>query len=177
MAAATIRLAAEHEIPEVAALGVEAYAQYEAEVPRPVFDAYHEDLRRLADHWREAEVMVAEIDGRIAGSVLYYADASTEGLGLPRSWSGFRKLAVHPRRRGQGLGRALAEACIAVARQRCAPAVGIHTTAFMRAARRMYERIGFERCPEFDISAADLSLGDAADGVPIIAYRLNLADR
>jgi predicted N-acetyltransferase YhbS len=175
MRTATIRPATEHEIPEIEAVAVAAYAQYRAEVPRPVFDAYLEDLRRVAEHWREAEVLVAEVDGRIAGSVLYYADASTEGLGLPQSWSGFRKLAVHPEMRGRGLGRALTEACIAVARRCGVPAIGIHTTSFMQAARRLYEQVGFERCPEFDISAADMGLGDGAEGVRIIAYRLDLA--
>ena len=46
---------------------------------------------------------------------------------------------------------------------------------FMQAARRLYEQMGFERCPEFDISAADMGLGDGAEGVRIIAYRLDLA--
>jgi GNAT superfamily N-acetyltransferase len=171
----TIRPAAAHEVPEIEAVGVAAYAEYWAQVPGPVFDAYLEDLHRLADRWREAEVLVAEADGRIAGSVLYYPDASTDGLGLPSSWSGFRKLAVHPKMRGRGLGRALTEACIAVARRRKTPAVGIHTTPFMQAACRLYERVGFERCPEFDMSAADMGFGGAADQVRVIAYRLDLA--
>jgi ribosomal protein S18 acetylase RimI-like enzyme len=66
----------------------------------------------------------------------------------------------------------LTEACIAAARRRRAPALGIHTTPFMRAARRMYEAIGFRRCPEFDIGSADMNLGDG--GPAIIAYRLDL---
>ena len=49
-------------------------------------------------------MLVAEVAGRLAGSVLFYADASTEGLGLPPGWVGFRKLAVDPRMRGHGLG-------------------------------------------------------------------------
>jgi GNAT superfamily N-acetyltransferase len=175
MPEATIRAAAEHEIPEIEAVCAAAYAEYRAQVPAAVFEAYLDDLHRLAEHWREAEVLVAEVDGRIAGSVLYYADASTEGLGLPARWSGFRKLAVRPEMRGHGLGRTLTEACIALARSRDAPTIGIHTTSFMRAARGMYERMGFERCPEFDISAADVGLGPDAAAVRVIAYRLDLA--
>jgi GNAT superfamily N-acetyltransferase len=172
--ASAVRRAAAHEIPEIEAVAVAAYAEYRAEVPAPVFDAYLEDLRCLADHWRDAEVLVAEVDGRIAGSVLFYPDAGSEGLGLPSGWAGFRKLAVLPEMRGRGLGRALTEACIAAARRCRAPTVGIHTTPFMPAARRMYEAIGFRRCPEFDIGTADMGLGDADRAPDILAYRLDL---
>jgi hypothetical protein len=42
----------------------------------------------------------------------------------------------------------------------------------MRAARRLYEQMGFRRCVEFDLSAPDIGLGD--DDLSIIAYRLDL---
>lgn len=44
----------------------------------------------------------------------------------------------------------------------------------MRAARHIYEQMGFQRCPEFDIGASDMGLGDGANEVRIIAYRLDL---
>jgi predicted N-acetyltransferase YhbS len=169
-----IRRAARHEIAEIEDVCVAAYAQYRSEVPAPVFESYLDDLRRLADSWDEAETLVAEVDGRIGGSVLLFADASTEGLGLPQGWSGFRKLAVHPKMRGRGLGRRLTDACIDAARRRGAPTVGIHTASFMRAARNIYEQIGFRRCPEFDLSASDMGLDDAGGDVSVIAYRLDL---
>jgi predicted N-acetyltransferase YhbS len=100
-----IRPATKHEIPEIESEGVAAYTQYRDEVPAAIFDAYVEDLRHLAEHWDEAAVLVAEVDGRIAGNVLFYANASTEGLGLPEGWAKFRKLAVRPEMRGRLLGR------------------------------------------------------------------------
>ena len=169
-----VRRAVRHEIPEIEELCVAAYAQYRSEVPASVFEGYVADLRRLADHWQEAEVLVAEVDGRIGGSVLFFADASTEGLGLPQGWSGFRKLAVHPQMRGRGLGRRLTGACIDVARRRRAPTVGIHTASFMRAARSIYEQMAFRRCAEFDLSGSDMGLGEAGGDVSVIAYRLDL---
>ncbi|HEY8514401.1 MAG TPA: GNAT family N-acetyltransferase [Candidatus Binatia bacterium] len=170
-----IRRATRREIPEVEELSVAAYAQYRSEVPASVFEGYVADLRRLSDSWQEAEVLVAEVAGRIDGSVQFFADASTEGLGLPQGWAGFRKLAVHPRARGRGLGRRLTEACLDGARARSAPTVGIHTASFMRAARKIYEQMGFRRCAEFDLSAADLGLGEAGAEVGVIAYRLDVA--
>ncbi len=168
-----IRHAAQREISEIEDVCVAAYAEYRSEVPVSVFEGYINDLRRLSDHWHEAEVLVADVGGRIGGSVLFYADASTEGLGLPKGWSGFRKLAVHPRTRGLGLGRSLTRACIDSARRQHASTVGIHTVSFMRAARHIYEQMGFRRCVEFDISASDMGLGDAGGDVNIIAYRLD----
>lgn len=173
-AEALIRHAAPDEISEIEAVCVAAFSEYRGEMPLTVFESYIDDLHHLSDHWHEAEVLVAEVGGHIAGSVLFYADASTEGLGLPQGWSGFRKLAVHPRKRGRGLGRSLTQACIDSARRRHAPTIGIHTVSFMRAAWRIYERMGFRRCTEFDLSASDIGLGNASADVNIIAYRLDL---
>jgi predicted N-acetyltransferase YhbS len=174
-AEALIRQAAPHETSQIEALCVAAFSEYRSDVPRSVFEGYFDDLHRLSDHWHEAEVLVAEVGGHIEGSVLFYADASTEGLGLPQDWSGFRKLVVHPGMRGRGLGRRLTQACIDSARRRHAPTVGIHTAAFMRAARRIYEQMGFQRCAEFDLSTSDMGLGDGIGDVNVIAYRLDLA--
>jgi ribosomal protein S18 acetylase RimI-like enzyme len=171
---AVIRTAAPHEIAEIEAVSVATYSQFRGEIPLSVFEGYIGELRRLADHWHEAEVLVAELGGRIRGCVLFYADASTQGLGLPQGWSGFRKLAVHPDMRGRGLGRSLTQACIDSARRRRAPTVGIHTASFMRSALRMYDAMGFRRCAELDRSASDLGLGDDGAGVKLIAYRLDL---
>src|SRR5687767_12170290 len=172
-AEALIRHAAPDEILEIEAVCVAAYAEYRSEVPLSIFEGYVDDLHRLSDHWHEAEVLVAEVGGQIAGSVLFYADASTEGLGLPQGWCGFRKLAVHPRRRGRGLGRSLTQACIDSACRQHAATIGIHTASFMQAARRVYEQMGFRRCAEFDLSLSDIGLGDASADVDIIAYRLD----
>src|SRR5262245_36695012 len=120
-----IRVATPHEISEIEAVCVAAYSEYRSEVPRSVFEGYIADLRRVSDHWHVAEVLVAEVNGRIGGSVLLYADASTKGFGLPQSWFAFGKLAVHPQMRSRGLGRSLTQACMDSARRRGAPTVGI----------------------------------------------------
>jgi GNAT superfamily N-acetyltransferase len=112
----------------------------------------------------EAEVLVAELDGRIAGSVLFYANASSEGLRLPNGWAGLRKLAARPEVRGLGLARRLSTRT-----------VGIHTASFVKAACSIYEQLGLRRCPRYDPRAADV-LGFAAGvgEVHVIAYRLDL---
>jgi GNAT superfamily N-acetyltransferase len=173
-----VRPAAAREIPEIEAVTVAAYAEFRDRIPAAIFDAYMGDMRRLADRWEEAEVLVAELNGRVAGTVTFYADASSEGLGLPKGWAGFRRLAVHPAMRGHGIGRLLTEKCLDTARRLAAPTVGVHTAAFMQAARSIYDQMGFRRCPEYDLRASEiLGLEAGVAEVAVIAYRLDLATR
>jgi GNAT superfamily N-acetyltransferase len=176
--ASLVRPAAKSDIPEIEAVTVAAYAEFRDQVPAVIFDAYMDDLRCIAERWEEAQLLVGELDGRIAGTVTFYADASAEGMGLPKDWAGFRRLAVHPAMRGRGVGRALTERCVDAARSLAAPTVGVHTAPFMTAARSIYDRMGFRRCPEYDLRASEvLGLEAAADEVAVIAYRLDLAAR
>jgi GNAT superfamily N-acetyltransferase len=170
-----IRTAAKHEIPEIEALIVAHYDQYRRAIAPAIFDAYIAELSDIAGNLNDAQALVAELNGRIAGSALFYPDASDEGWGLPKGWAGFRKLAVHPNRRGYGLGRKIAEQCVDLGKRIGAPTVAIHTASFMSAARDLYERIGFQRCPEYDVRASDLLGIKAGPGdVKLIAYRLDL---
>jgi predicted N-acetyltransferase YhbS len=171
-----IRLATKSEVPAIEGVCVAAYAEYRDEVPATVFDAYFAGLRNLAAHWDDAVVLVAESGGRTAGCVLFYEDASREGLGLPPEWAGFGKLAVHPDMRGRGIGRALVEDCVERARRIGLPTIGLHTATFMKTACGIYERMGFLRCPQHDLTASDmLGVDGGARDVEVIAYRLDLA--
>lgn len=174
-AGSVIRPAARHEVGDIVDVVIAAYEQYRPRVPAAIFDAYLEDMRRLGERWDEARVLVGLHQGRIAGTISFYADASLEGLGLPQGWAGFRTLAVHPAARGRGLGRRLVEACVDSARGLGVPTMGIHTAAFMTAACRIYEAVGFRRCPEHDLRASEiLGLGTGLDDIAVIAYRLDL---
>jgi GNAT superfamily N-acetyltransferase len=175
MSDVVVRRALRREIEEIEQIGIAAYEDFRKEVPAAILDAYFADLLNLTDQWDQAEVIVAEIDGRLGGSVMFYADASTEGLGLPNQWAGFRKLAVAPQMRGQGLGRKLVEHCVRMGRKNGAAALGIHTTDFMTAARRIYSELGFSRCRSLDRKVTDLLNIDVdAEDFTIIAYKLDL---
>jgi putative acetyltransferase len=56
-----------------------------------------------------------------------------------------RKMYLRPSTRGQGVGRALLESCLAFCRQQGARAVVLDTLHQMRAAVSFYERNGFVR--------------------------------
>lgn len=176
MSSLLVRRATRREIPEIEQLILAAFTPYRERVAaRAVLDAYIENSRDIASRWDEAEVLALEVNGRIGGTVTWYADASREGLNLPRDWAGFRTLAVHPELRGLGLGRGLVRECIRRSALREIATIGIHTATFMVAACRIYDGLGFRRIPGHDLSVSQaLRCDPGAGDVLATAYRLDL---
>ena len=147
----SIRDARPEELDQVSTVISAAYRQYAASFPAEVWEAYASDIANVRSRLDEAELIVAEHNERIVGSVTFYPDGSRSGAeGWPKGWSGIRLLAVDPDSRGLGIGRALTEECIRRSRERGIGTVGLHTTESMSVALSMYERMGFQRVPEFD---------------------------
>ena len=116
------------------------------------------------------ERIVAERAGELVGSVMLYSPSVDAYGGIAKrvSWPELRLLAVAPTLRGAGIGQALVEECARRARRAGAAELGLHTSESLRAAVRMYERMGFVRAPEFDFRPGGAEL--------VMAYRLPLAD-
>jgi ribosomal protein S18 acetylase RimI-like enzyme len=141
---------------------VRPYAQADREavnaVARSAFTQYAQDyedwpsfidgIGRMAELALDADVLVAEQDGAIAGAVAHVGPGRPRSAIFPPEWSVIRMLVVDPQRRGQGAGRLLVAACLRLAREAGAPAVGLHTSPIMASALRMYEAIGFVRDSE-----------------------------
>jgi GNAT superfamily N-acetyltransferase len=177
-ARASIRRAREHELDEIAALFGPALAPYRGSGADWIVDSYLAELVDVRPRFEVGEVYVAAQDERILGTVAFYPDVVLEGWSnLPAGWAGFRALAVDPGARGGGIGRALVERCLARAKEVGAPALGIHTIALLADAVRLYERLGFVRCPEFDLRAADVFPADNADDMDGLAFRHDLGRR
>jgi GNAT superfamily N-acetyltransferase len=179
MSGLVVRAADRSEAARIGEIVVAAWHELRDGIPPVIFDVYVAESADVAARWDEAEVLVAELDCQIAGTVTYYSDAGREGLGFPQGWAGFRTLAVDPARRGGGIGRALLAACIGRARVAGAPTLAIHTSAVMRAACRLYEQAGFRRAPEYDVTGASaLGLSEEEVGhIAVIAYRLDFASQ
>jgi len=170
-----IRLARSHELTEIAALFAPALEPYRGSASDWILDAYLADLVDVRTRFAEAEVLVAEHDGRVVGTIAFYANVRHEGWSnLPAGWAGFRALAVAPRMRGTGIGRALVQHSIQRTRNVGAETLGIHTIALLTDAVRLYERLGFVRCPEFDLRAADIFPSENADEMVGLAFRLDV---
>ncbi len=171
----SIRPAGARELREIAALYAPALEPYRGSGSDWILDAYLGELTNVRPRVEEAEVLVAERGGRIVGTIAFYADVRLEGWSnLPAGWAGFRALAVHPRMRGAGIGEALIRRCVERARDVGAETLGIHTITLLTDAVRLYGRVGFARCPEFDLRAADIFPSENADEMVGLAFRLDV---
>ena len=145
-----------------------AYGEYAAIMPEPLWLGYRRQLLATLESQGPVERIVAERAGSIAGSVLLFPPA-TDAYGAATASGDYpevRLLAVAPEARGHGIGAALMQECARRARGAGAAALGLHTTDIMRAAVRMYERLGYVRTPEHDFVPAP--------GILIKGYRLDL---
>jgi ribosomal protein S18 acetylase RimI-like enzyme len=131
-------------------------------------DVYDRQLRDVATRAEVSCVLVAVgLGDELLGGVTYvrgpddpYSEELAEGE------AGMRMLAVDPVCRGRGIGRALTQACLDRAREAGRERLVLHTGAWMPAAIRLYERIGFVRVPEIDFTPAP--------GIDLIGYVFNL---
>ena len=144
----TIREVRPGEYEALGDLTVRAYAG----IPGENDDGYHPYLRDVAGRAASVPVLVAVDDtGRILGGVSYIPGPGTSLSESERPGeAGFRTLAVDPSAAGRGVGRALAEACLARARAEGRMGMAIYTRPSMVVAHRLYESLGFERDPARD---------------------------
>ncbi|HXQ55607.1 MAG TPA: GNAT family N-acetyltransferase [Actinomycetes bacterium] len=127
-----LRPATESDVPSVAALVKAAYGHYVERIgmlPRPMTDDYPAVIR-------DRQVSVAEHDGAIVGVVVL--TVTDEGFLVDN-------VAVHPSRRGTGLGRALLQFAEAEAEARRAgfDALHLYTHEQMTENLALYSRIGY----------------------------------
>jgi len=155
---------------DIADLTMRAYAQYARLMTPDAWAALEDALRRsLADDAGVTRI-VADLDGRIVGSVALYdpGHAQYTGLDSAAAWPEVRLVAVDPAVRGRGVARALVLECVRRARAAGAAMLGLHTSQSMHTARRLYERLGFVRDPDHDFQPPGAEL--------VEGYRLPLDD-
>ncbi|MGV9265007.1 GNAT family N-acetyltransferase [Kitasatospora sp. NPDC003701] len=113
---------------------------------------YVDLLRDAGRRSREAELLVAvdAAEGRVLGCVTFavggtaWADIATPDEGE------IRMLATAAAARGRGVGEALVRAAVARSRGLGLAGMAFSTRPDMKAAHRIYERVGFRRTPERD---------------------------
>ena len=144
----TVRAAVEADHARVDALTLAANAGL-------VSDLYLPQLGDVAGRVGDAEVLVAELDGRVVGSVTWTPDGPLAQVARPPAEASFRMLAVDPAAQGHGVGRALVAACVERARSLGCERVVISTGERMTSAHALYASLGFRRAPERDWDVRD----------------------
>jgi ribosomal protein S18 acetylase RimI-like enzyme len=101
-------------------------------------------LGALTANADDIEIMVAELNGRIAGAVGYVAPDKPKPDFFAPDWPMIRFMSVSSKARGHGIGQALLDECIRRARRDNTELIALHTTPVMEAAQHLYRRAGFE---------------------------------
>lgn len=143
-------------------LAISAFQQYQHEYED--WTAFSSRLGKMATMAEYAELIVATVDGRIAGAVTYVGPGKEKAPFFSKEWPILRMLVVAPQFRGLGIGRALAQECIRRAVRDNAPLIALHTSHIMKVALSLYARMGFRYVRE----APDIC------GVPYGVYVLAL---
>ena len=161
-----VRLARADEYARVGQLTVAAYT---ADYDLPA--GYLASLSQVEERARAHEVWVVEnrVTGALEASVATpRAGGFISDLGQPGELD-FRLLAVAPEARGKGFGALLTNHVIELARQRGLQRVVMNSGDIMVGAHRLYEKLGFSRIPE-----RDLSFTDGGNTIVIFTFGLDL---
>lgn len=125
---------------------------------RDVYPLREHAAQGLAD----GELYLAELDGKLAGTVIYLSEQGEEyrqvNWQLPFTAPAvvIHILAVHPDCMGRGVGAALLDYAAVVARQRGALAVRLDTYEENHAAARLYEKCGFSYRGRLDLGLEEI---------------------
>ena len=163
-----IRDASANELSFIREQRVQSYEEHAQNIPVGHWRALKQAILSDADAQADVERIVAVLDGRLVGSVALFPAKTDayEGLVDELDYPEIRMLAVTPEARGKGVAAALVLECIDRAKAQGYQSVGLHTADFMKSAMGLYERLGFERLPQFDFEPAN-------DGIIVKAYRLS----
>ncbi|WP_219838516.1 GNAT family N-acetyltransferase [Paenibacillus sp. R14(2021)] len=149
----TIRDARAADREEVLQVMIEAYRQYEETLPSDKWALYRQSILASFDNEGPAARILAEIEGRIVGSVQLFL-SSEAAYGAPElgiTSPIIRYLAVPPEQRGRGIATSLIREAAARAVQLGADWLHLHTSDMMASAVSLYERLGFERAFNTDV--------------------------
>ena len=167
-----IRQGTEADIRALRGVLARANEPFRGLVTDGLFASYLASAMDVERRLEEGELLAAEVDDRIVGTITFYRDATDEGIPVrfPDGTAGIRATAVDPSARGLGIGRALVEACVARAGDAGASGVGLHTATFMRAAVTIYERCGFVRVPRYDFEWSQFFPAGPGEAEEAMAY-------
>ena len=155
-----IREARPEDDAAIGELLVEAYiTQYAKKMPEVVYtEERKRSLRDVASKRAIATVLVAEVDGEVAGTVALIPPGAPGSEAWTPNTADLRHLATAVRYHGTGLARPLLDAAETLARQWGVDAIGLHVRRGVVGVARMYMGRGYVRTPEGDLEMPSVSL-------------------
>jgi ribosomal protein S18 acetylase RimI-like enzyme len=157
----SVRLARQEDDLALGELLVEGYVTaYAKKMPHVVVnDERKRDLRAVAEKRKIATVLVAELDGRVVGTVaIFKPGAPTSEAWLPGA-ADLRHLAVEPAQQGRGFSKALLDEAERIARDEWrVPAICLHVRRGNQGVARLYQARGYARDERGDLEYPSVSL-------------------
>ena len=147
-----IRLAETADLDRVGQITVDAYVDGGFV---GVTHDYTQHLRNAGQRARIAELWVAEMDGRVVGTVTFCPPGSPHREVAADHEGEFRMLAVAPDAQGLGVARTLVRRCFERCRELGLETMAICSMPQMTAAHGLYREFGFERAESLDWSPVD----------------------
>ncbi len=127
------------EVTEVSGELVEAFARLTPQLSRSAPPPEEQDLERIVQS-DATRLLVAKVEGAIVGSLTLALVPVPTGL---RAW--IEDVVVDEGVRGQGIGAALNQEALKVARDQGARTVDLTSRPSREAANRLYQRLGFKQ--------------------------------
>lgn len=119
------------------------------------------ELRQTASRRENGLVWVAELEGKIVGSVVLWPWGAKESEAFVEGAMDLRQLAVSESARGKGISAALCDVVEQYARAQGAPGVCLHARHGAVGVHGLYEKRGYQRRPDGDLDFRPEVLLDA----------------
>ncbi|MER2191918.1 MAG: GNAT family N-acetyltransferase [Solibacillus sp.] len=142
----------------VRALLLKSYAQYEPLYTDPqVWTTYAADIHAAVDHPHVDKFITAQIDERFVGVVLLFkgGEKAYNRPELHLESHVIRFLAVDPIERGKKIAEQLIQESFKWIGEQGGDELVLHTSDKMQSAIKLYERMGFERAPQYEYALGD----------------------
>jgi len=136
-----IRRYREEDRDAVNGVALAAFAQYANDYHD--WPAFRANIGRTADLAQQADLLVADVGGAIAGAIAHVGPDRPRSPIYPPEWSVVRMLVVDPARRGQGVGRALARWALLQAIECDLAKLYVEVVAEQEGAVAMFSALGF----------------------------------
>lgn len=155
-----IREARPEDDAAIGELLVEAFiTQYAKKLPEVRYtEERKRELRAVAAKRAVAKVLVAELEGRVVGTVALWPPGAPGSEAWVPGAADLRHLATAVDFHGRGLSTPLLDTAERMAREWGVPAICLHVRKGADGVARMYQRRGFVREPAGDLELPTVSL-------------------